>query len=247
MATYPNSRIQLRIDTEANWQSNHPTIAAGEICLSSDKKDFVVGSGAQWSNTNYWIANNPTVTSIRTTANNAQSAANTANNLASQARDIANMALEAAVGRVINTDIFKEHLDSKLPIEISYDILTKYQNVDFLANEFVVGASGEFHEIDFTSDVLTEKANELRFYFAVDANPGSNFYVKSSLFTMPSDYAAKLAHDGRIGILLLGDPHIITKEDDNIVLTFPRGAVVELRYINGFVLKYSYSIPTINN
>ena len=247
MATYPNSRIQLRIDTEANWQSNHPTIAAGEICLSSDKKDFVVGSGAQWSNTNYWIANNPTVTSIRTTANNAQSTANTANNLASQARDIANMALAAAVGRVIDTKIFKEHLDSKLPLEISYDILTKYQNVDFLTNEFVVGASGEFNEIDFTSDVLTDKANELRFYFAVDATSGSEFYVKSSLFTMPSDYTAKLAHDNRIGILLLGDPHIITKEDDKVVLTFPQGAVVELRYINGFVLKYSFSIPTINN
>lgn len=247
MATYPNSRIQLRIDTEDNWKNNHPTIAAGEICLSSDKKDFVVGTGTPWALGNYWIANNPTVTSIRTTANNAQSAANTANNLASQARDIANMALKAAVGRVIDTDIFKEHLDSKLPIEISYDILNKYQNVDFLTNEFVVGASGGFNEIDFTSDILTEKANELRFYFAVDATPGSEFYVKSSLFTMPSDYATKLANDGRIGILLLGNQRIITKEDDKVVLTFPQGAVVELRYINGFVLKYSFSVPTINN
>lgn len=247
MATYPNSRIQLRIDTEANWQSNHPTIASGEICLSSDKKDFVVGTGTQWSDTQYWIAKNPKVQSAYDKAVSAQSSANTANSLASQARDIANMALAAAVGRVINTEIFKEHLDSKLPLEISYDILTKYQNVDFLTNEFVVGASGKFNEIDFTSDVLTDKANELRFYFAVDATSGSEFYVKSNLFTMPSDYAPKLAHDGRIGILLLGDPHIITKEDDKVVLTFPQGAVVELRYINGFVLKYSYSVPRINN
>lgn len=247
MATYPNSRIQLRIDTEGNWRSNHPTIAAGEICLSSDKKDFVVGTGTQWSDSNYWIANNPTVTSIRTTASNAQSTANTANNLASQARDIANMALEAAIGRVIDTGIFKERLDSKIPLEISYEFLTKYQNVDFLTNEFVVGASGEFNEIDFTSDVLIDKANELRFYFAVDATPGSEFYVKSKLFTMPSDYATKISTDNRIGILLLGDPNIITKDSDDVVLTFPEGAVVELCYINGFVLKYSYSIPAINN
>ena len=56
---YPNSRIQLRIDTEGAWQSNNPTIKPGELCISSDKLDIKVGAGSAWSRASYLIKNNP--------------------------------------------------------------------------------------------------------------------------------------------------------------------------------------------
>ena len=40
------SRLQQRRDTAANWTSNNPTLAGGEIGYETDTKKFKVGDGS---------------------------------------------------------------------------------------------------------------------------------------------------------------------------------------------------------
>jgi hypothetical protein len=57
------SRLQQRRDTAANWTSNNPTLAGGEIGYETDTKKFKVGDGTTaWTALSYAAAG--TVTSI---------------------------------------------------------------------------------------------------------------------------------------------------------------------------------------
>jgi Major tropism determinant N-terminal domain len=57
------SRLQQRRDTAANWTSNNPTLAAGEIGLETDTAKFKIGTGSTaWTSLSYAAAG--TVTSI---------------------------------------------------------------------------------------------------------------------------------------------------------------------------------------
>ena len=48
------SRLQQRRDTAANWTSNNPTLAAGEIGLETDTSKFKVGNGSTaWTSLSY--------------------------------------------------------------------------------------------------------------------------------------------------------------------------------------------------
>lgn len=50
------TKIQLRRDTEANWTSNNPILASGEIGISTDKSNFKIGDGtSNWKNIKYAI------------------------------------------------------------------------------------------------------------------------------------------------------------------------------------------------
>jgi len=47
-------KIQFRRDTAANWTSNNPTLAAGEIGFETDTKRFKLGSGSTaWTALSY--------------------------------------------------------------------------------------------------------------------------------------------------------------------------------------------------
>lgn len=216
--TYPNSRIQLRIDTEANWQSNHPTIEAGEICLSSDKKDFVVGTGTAWAQGNYWIANNPTVTSIRTTANNAASAASQAMSKANQALSTAQAAAQSA-GRVVNLDFLKEKIEQEQAITINDEIFNSLRNSDVIGYDCSLVQANSF-DIAITNP--KDDANEVRFYFSTAAA----IEVKGVFYTAA----------GGEGILVIGDPALFNGVD---TIRIPAESTVELRLIDGRVLVYN--------
>ena len=57
------SRLQQRRDTAANWTSNNPTLAAGEIGLETDTSKFKIGNGSTaWASLAYAAAG--TITSI---------------------------------------------------------------------------------------------------------------------------------------------------------------------------------------
>ena len=57
------SRLQNRRDTAANWTTNNPTLAAGEIGYETDTAKFKIGTGsANWSTLGYSSAG--TITSI---------------------------------------------------------------------------------------------------------------------------------------------------------------------------------------
>ena len=47
-------QIQMRRDTAANWETNDPTLAAGEWGLETDTLKFKIGTGsATWDNLAY--------------------------------------------------------------------------------------------------------------------------------------------------------------------------------------------------
>lgn len=62
------SRLQQRRDTAANWTSNNPILAAGEIGLETDTAAFKIGNGSTaWTSLAY--ANGITATSTTTLTN----------------------------------------------------------------------------------------------------------------------------------------------------------------------------------
>lgn len=63
------TRIQLRRDTEANWTSNNPTLAEGEVAISTDLQKIKIGNGTfGWSQLSYI---NLTPTEVQTQINSA--------------------------------------------------------------------------------------------------------------------------------------------------------------------------------
>jgi Major tropism determinant N-terminal domain len=62
------SRLQQRRDTAANWTSNNPTLAAGEIGLETDTAKFKIGNGSTaWASLTY--ANGITASTTDTLTN----------------------------------------------------------------------------------------------------------------------------------------------------------------------------------
>lgn len=49
------SRIQIRRDTAANWTSANPALLAGELCYETDSGRMKIGTGANWSSTDYFV------------------------------------------------------------------------------------------------------------------------------------------------------------------------------------------------
>ena len=219
MATYSNSRIQLRIDTEANWQSNHPTIEAGEICLSSDKKDFKVGGGGDWRDAAYWIAQNPTVIAINTTANNAANTASQAMSKANQALSTAQAAAQSA-GRVTNYEFIHEKVEASEAILVDDEFLKNFQNNDIIGLGYPVGDS---NKMSITIESPTAEGNEIRFYLQTSAEA-------EDLFIIECDQIGST-------IMLIGDTTIYADS----AVTFPPNAYVEICIIDGCVLKYTYT------
>jgi hypothetical protein len=137
MATYNNSEIRQRIDSEQNWQTNNPTLSAGEIAFCSDKNDFKVGAGNAWINTAYMIANNPAVTAAQRTADNAQKTANTASQTANTALSRANEALSSS-GRRSNTEVLNAIVTGGT-LTINSEFVGKYKNYNLNTTKAVAG------------------------------------------------------------------------------------------------------------
>jgi len=57
------TRLQQRRDTAANWTSNNPTLAAGEIGYETDTKKFKIGDGSTaWTSLAYAFGAAPALT-----------------------------------------------------------------------------------------------------------------------------------------------------------------------------------------
>jgi hypothetical protein len=48
-----SAKICVRRDTAANWTSNNPTLAVGEMCYETNTGKFKVGTGTVWTSTSY--------------------------------------------------------------------------------------------------------------------------------------------------------------------------------------------------
>lgn len=225
MATYTNSRIQLRVDTEGAWQNNNPTIQPGELCISSDKLDIKVGAGSAWSGASYLIKNNPEVVAIKTTANNAANSASSAMNRANQAYTLAQAASQSA-GRVVDVNVLKEAVLNQQSITITAEFLKKYQNTDFIAPELrmmtVNGIS-----INEVGDVNDATGNIVTFTFYT----GETVYIKSSLFsTIPAT--------GKI-MVVPENGASASMYDRSETITIPADHIVECKLINNYIFKYT--------
>lgn len=63
------TRIQIRRDTEANWSSNDPILASGELALSTDVDKIKIGdSSTAWSSLSYATIGQSAVETLITTA-----------------------------------------------------------------------------------------------------------------------------------------------------------------------------------
>ena len=225
MATYTNSRIQLRVDTEGAWQSNNPTIQAGEICISSDKLDFKVGAGSAWNQAAYCIKNNPEVVAIKTTANNAASSASSAMNRANQAYNIAQAAGQTA-GRVVNIDVIKEAIANQEAISITAEFLKNHQNTDFIAPELQMRTVNEI-SINEVGDVNDTTGNIVTFTFYT----GETVHIKSSLFSV--------VPASRKIMIMAGNDVSASMYDRSETITIPSNFIVECKLINNYIFKYT--------
>ena len=225
MATYTNSRIQLRIDTEGAWQSNNPQIVAGELCISSDKLDFKVGAGSAWNQASYCIKNNPEVVAIKTTANNAANSASNAMNRANQAYNIAQAAAQSA-GRVVNIDVLKDAISNQQPILITSEFLKLYQNTDFIAPEMSMLTENEI-DVNEVGDVNDTSGNIVTFAF----HTGEVVYIKSTLFSIAPG-AGKV-------MVIAGNDASVSMYDKSETITIPAGRIVECQLINNYIFKYT--------
>jgi hypothetical protein len=98
---FNNSQIRQRIDTKANWESNNPTLASGELALvtgmnqsDATNMDIKFGDGSSdFNSLPYVIANNKEVKAAKSTANSAASAASSAASAAGTAQTNASNAL----------------------------------------------------------------------------------------------------------------------------------------------------------
>lgn len=105
------SRLQNRRDTAANWTSNNPTLAAGEIGYETDTAKFKIGDGTTaWSSLAYAYtagaagATGPTGPSGATGATGPSGAGLTANGLLTAPMEAMSVVASAPTG-TINFDV----------------------------------------------------------------------------------------------------------------------------------------------
>jgi len=90
------TRIQIRRDTEANWTSNNPVLASGELALSTDVAKIKIGdSSTAWASLGYATVSEPAVqtlidTAIANIVDGAPDLLNTLNELSAAVGDDAN-------------------------------------------------------------------------------------------------------------------------------------------------------------
>ena len=225
MATYTNSRIQLRIDTDGAWGRNNPTIQPGELCISSDKLDIKIGTGSAWSDASYLIENNPFIVSAKTTANNAANSASNAMNRANQAYALAQAAAQST-GRVVNVDVLKAAITNRQPITITAEFLKTHQNTDFIIPEMSMLTNNEIR-INEVGNVNDTSGNIVTFAF----HTGEVVYIKSSMFST-SPAAGKI-------LVIAGNDRSVSMYDKAETITIPAGCIVECQLINNYIFKYT--------
>lgn len=80
------SRIQNRRDTAANWTSNNPTLAAGEIGFETDTNKFKIGTGSTaWNSLNYAGSDVTSTNTITLTNKTISGSSNTLTNIPNSA------------------------------------------------------------------------------------------------------------------------------------------------------------------
>ena len=224
--TLNNSQIRQRIDSHANWNSINPVLADGEMAISNDRNDFKIGDGVKnWQTIEYAISNNQAVQNAQTAASNAQTTANNAQTAASNAQTIATQALSAS-GRKEpkhSADPYGGHSDVTITVDNTF--IEKFKNYDF---ESTKGETNLTIAITSTNKKYYENANEIRFHFMTAA---------ACKIAIPNGTRTIAAVDGSNKIMVVqeGDANLDLTDPTNV--TLPARVVVEVRFINTWLVK----------
>lgn len=226
MAVYNNSQIQLRTDTEANWNSNNPVLAEGEIAISYNKRDLKAGTGANWKNTTYMIANNPTVQNANTNAANALTQAATAASNAQTALTTANQAIamaSTASTRRSNSTLLPEYSGARFTI--TGEFVTKNRNTTFSC----LYPMAEFELSIDNFNMEPDNSNEIIFKFFA----ASNCRIRSSRMTTGLESVTK---DNKLYTVTKGDG-IAVFNPELEVITFEPGTFVTIKLVDTWLLE----------
>lgn len=224
--TLNNSQIRQRIDSHANWNTINPVLADGEMAISNDKNDFKIGDGVKdWQTIGYAISTNQAVQNAMTAASNAQTTANAAQTAASNAQKTATQALSAS-GRKepkAREDPYGGHSD--VTITVNNDFIEKFKNYDF---ESTKGETNLTIAITSTNKKYYENANEIRFHFMT---------ADVCKIAIPNGTRTIEAVDGSNKIMVVQEGDVNLDLSDPTSVTLPASAVVEVRFINTWLVK----------
>lgn len=224
--TLNNSQIRQRIDSHANWNTINPVLADGEMAISNDKNDFKIGDGVKdWQTIGYAISTNQAVQNAMTAASNAQTTANNAQTAASNAMTTATRALSAS-GRKEpkeREDPYGGHSD--VTITVNNDFIEKYKNYDF---ESTKGETNLNLAITSTNKKYYDNANEIRFHFMT---------AGVCKVAIPNGTRTIEAVDGSNKIMVVQEGDVNLDLTDPTNVTLPAGVVVEVRFINTWLVK----------
>ena len=193
-------QIQFRRDTAANWTSNDPTLAAGEIGYETDTGSVKIGDGSTaWTSLSYFGVSSTYVdTAVNNLVDTAPDALNTLNELAAALNDDADfsntIATSIATKAPLNQTISTKNSNYQLQASDNGALIKVDGTVTITIPSSTIPAGGRVDFVNVGSGTVTF------------AGSGVTISSKDSALTITTQYsAASLISDSTTTALLVGD------------------------------------------
>lgn len=193
-------QIQFRRDTAANWTSNNPTLAAGELGYETDTGQMKIGDGSTaWTSLGYTgVTSSYVNTAINNLVDTAPDALNTLNELAAALNDDADfsntIATSIAAKAPLNQTISTKSSNYQLQASDNGALIKVDGTVTITIPSSTIPAGGRVDFVNVGSGTVTF------------AGSGVTISSKDSALTITTQYsAASLISDSTTTALLVGD------------------------------------------
>lgn len=193
-------QIQFRRDTAANWTSNNPTLAAGELGYESDTGQIKIGDGSTaWTSLGYTgVTSSYVDTAVSNLVDTAPDALNTLNELAAALNDDADfsntIATSIATKAPLNQTIATKNANYTLQASDNGTLIKVDGTVTITVPSSTIPAGGRVDFVNVGSGTVTF------------AGSGVTISSKDSALTITTQYsAASLISDSTTTALLVGD------------------------------------------
>ena len=193
-------QIQFRRDTAANWTSNDPTLASGELGYESDTGQMKIGDGSTaWTSLGYTgVTSSYVDNAVNNLVDTAPDALNTLNELAAALNDDADfsntIATSIATKAPLNQTISTKNSNYQLQASDNGAIIKVDGTVTITIPSSTIPAGGRVDFVNVGSGTVTF------------AGSGVTISSKDSALTITTQYsAASLISDSTTTALLVGD------------------------------------------
>lgn len=193
-------QIQFRRDTAANWTSNDPTLAAGELGYETDTGQMKIGDGSTaWTSLGYTgVTSSYVDTAVNNLVDTAPDALNTLNELAAALNDDADfsntIANTIATKAPLNQTISTKNSNYQLQASDNGALIKVDGTVTITIPSSTIPAGGRVDFVNVGSGTVTF------------AGSGVTISSKDSALTITTQYsAASLISDSTTTALLVGD------------------------------------------